>query len=90
MSKRINIILSDQTAAVLDRVTTKGNRSSFISLAVHFYVESKGRQNLREQLEAGYLANAERNATLAAEWFPLEEEAHKALEQPRKPKAKRK
>jgi metal-responsive CopG/Arc/MetJ family transcriptional regulator len=34
MSKRINIILPDKTVAVLDRVTTKGNRSRFIDRAV--------------------------------------------------------
>ena len=33
------------------------------------------RQSLREQLKAGYLANAGENLKLAAEWFPLEEEA---------------
>jgi len=30
---------------------------------------------LREQLKAGYLANAGENLRIAAEWFPLEEEA---------------
>jgi hypothetical protein len=30
---------------------------------------------LREQLKAGYLANAGENLKIATEWFPLEEEA---------------
>ena len=30
---------------------------------------------LREQLKAGYLANAGENLKIAAEWFPLDEEA---------------
>lgn len=80
MTKRINIILPEQTVVVLDRITTKGNRSRFISRAVHFYIENQGKQNLREQLKAGYIANAERDLALAAEWFPLEEEANASLE----------
>ena len=75
MSKRINIVLPDTTVKILDRVAPKGDRSRFISQAVLHYVESVGKQNLREQLKAGYKANAERNLEIAAEWFPLEEEA---------------
>jgi len=75
MSKRINIVLPDTTIKVLDRLAPKGDRSRFISQAVLHYVESVGKQNLREQLKAGYKANAERNLEIAAEWFPLEEEA---------------
>ena len=75
MSKRINVILPDTTVKVLDRVARKGNRSQFISRAVLHYVESQGKQNLREQLEIGYRANAAENLKVAMEWFPLEEEA---------------
>jgi CopG family transcriptional regulator / antitoxin EndoAI len=75
MSKRINIVLPDTTVKILDRVAPKGDRSRFISQAVLHYVESVGKRNLREQLKAGYKANAERNLEIAAEWFPLEEEA---------------
>jgi CopG family transcriptional regulator / antitoxin EndoAI len=75
MSKRINIVLPDKTIAVLDRVTRKGTRSQFIERAVLHYIETRGKQTLREQMAAGYRANAERDLALAAEWFPLEEEA---------------
>jgi CopG family transcriptional regulator / antitoxin EndoAI len=75
MSKRINIILPERTLAVLDRVAPKGDRSRFVSAAVLHYVETKGKQSLREQLKAGYLANVDENLRIAAEWFPLEEEA---------------
>ena len=75
MSKRINILLPEKTLTVLDKVARKGNRSRFISEAVLHYVEVQGKKSLREQLKAGYLANADENLKLAAEWFPLEEEA---------------
>jgi CopG family transcriptional regulator/antitoxin EndoAI len=75
MSKRINIILPDKTVAVLDRIAPKGARSRFIDRAVRHFVETQSRQSLREQLKSGYRANAERDLAIAAEWFPLEEEA---------------
>jgi CopG family transcriptional regulator/antitoxin EndoAI len=75
MSKRINIILPDATVKVLDRVAPKGDRSRFISQAVLHYVQAAGKQSLRDQLKAGYRANAEENLKIALEWFPLEEEA---------------
>jgi CopG family transcriptional regulator / antitoxin EndoAI len=79
MNRRINIMLPENTLAVLDRVTSKGNRSRFISRAVLHYVEDRGKQSLREQLKAGYQANAEDSLSIAADWFPLEEEAwHKS------------
>jgi metal-responsive CopG/Arc/MetJ family transcriptional regulator len=58
MSKRINVILTEETARVLDRVTSKGNRSRLISDAVMHYVSFRGKSNLAEQLKAGALANA--------------------------------
>jgi CopG family transcriptional regulator/antitoxin EndoAI len=86
MSKRINIVLPDTTVAVLDRVAAKGARSRFIDRAVRHYVETQGRESLREQLKAGYRANAERDLAMAAEWFPLEEAALQTFEASRTPK----
>ena len=89
MSKRINIILPDKTLAILNRVTAKGNRSRFIDRAVRLLVEMEGTANLRERLKAEGIANAERDLSLAAEWFPLEEEAAAAPSRSRKPARKR-
>ena len=75
MSQRINIMLPEETLAVRDRVAPRGSRSRFVSRAVLHYVETQGKESLREQLKAGYLANASENLKIAAEWFPLEEEA---------------
>ena len=89
MSKRINIMLPEKTLAVLDRVAPRGNRSSFVSRAVLHYVETQGRQSLRGQLKAGYLANAEENLKIAAEWFPLEEEAWQKHQPAKRAKSKK-
>lgn len=86
MSKRINIILPDVTVELLERVSTKGNRSRLISQAVIELVKSKGRQKLKEQLKAGYIQNAHRDLEIAQEWFPLEEEAWQKNQQTKKRK----
>jgi CopG family transcriptional regulator/antitoxin EndoAI len=80
MNKRINVILPATTVAVLDRVTIKGSRSALIDRAIRHYVETQSRQNLRERLKDEALANAERDLQMAAEWFPLEEEAWQATQ----------
>lgn len=80
MSKRFNIILPDATAAVLDRVAPRGNRSRFIDRAVLQFVKPRGTANLRERLKAGALANAALNLEIAQEWFPVEQEAWQRLE----------
>lgn len=89
MSKRINIMLPEETLAVLDRVASKGNRSQLVSRAVLHYVETQGKQSLRDQLKAGYLANSDENLRIAAEWFPLEEQAWQKSQPGPKAKAKK-
>lgn len=74
-SQRINIVLPKKTLAILDRVASKGKRSSFISTALLYYVDVCGKQNLRERLKQEALDNSERDLAIAAEWFPVEEEA---------------
>ena len=81
MSKRVNIMLPDSTIQVLDRVAPKGGRSRFISQAVLYFVEARGRANLRERLKQGALANARLDLEIAQEWFPAEQEAWQRLEQ---------
>ena len=78
MGKRINVIVPEKTVSVLDRVTTKGGRVEFISRAVLYFVETAGRANLRARLKEEAILNAERDAAIAAEWFPLEEEISKS------------
>jgi CopG family transcriptional regulator/antitoxin EndoAI len=75
MSKRINIVLPEETVRVLDRVAPKGNRSRLISDAIMYYVRAKAKNNLAERLKQGYLANAQRDLEITKEWFPLDEEA---------------
>ena len=52
-------------------------------------METQGKQNLREQLKAGYLANAGENLKIAAEWFPVEEEAWQKSQPSRRAKRRK-
>jgi CopG family transcriptional regulator / antitoxin EndoAI len=80
MAKRINILLPEKTVAILDRVTKPGKRSRFIDQAILHYIATQGKKNLRERLKEEAIANAERDLEIAAEWFPLEEEAFEISE----------
>ena len=75
MSKRINILLPEETVKVLNRVAPRGNRSRLISDAVMHYVSARAKSNLAEQLKRGSLANAQRDLEITQEWFSLDEEA---------------
>jgi CopG family transcriptional regulator/antitoxin EndoAI len=74
MRRRINITLPEETVRLINRVA-KGNRSRFIAEAVTHYVGTTGRAELRRRLKEGALRRAERDRRLAAQWFPLDEEA---------------
>lgn len=75
MTKRINIVLPEDTLRLLDKVAPKGKRSRVISEAIRHYVASRARRNLAARLEQGVVANAERDLDIAQEWFSLDEEA---------------
>jgi hypothetical protein len=52
-----------------------GDRSRFFDRAVKAYVRGLSRANLRKKLKEEAIAWADYDLKLAAEWFPLEEEA---------------
>ena len=82
-------MLPESTLAVLDQVAPKGSRSAFVSAAVLHFVETQGKHGLLQQLKAGYLANAEENLRIAAEWFPLEEEVWRKSRPSKRAKGKK-
>jgi hypothetical protein len=68
MSGRIDNTLAEKTAAAPERAAPR----------------RPNRRNLREQLKAGYRANASEGMAITQEWFPLEEEAWRGSRGPRK------
>jgi CopG family transcriptional regulator/antitoxin EndoAI len=73
--QRLNITVSPDTIALLERVAPKGDRSRLIDTAVRFFVERRAKSNLREQLKQEALRNAAFDRELAEEWFAIDEEA---------------
>jgi CopG family transcriptional regulator/antitoxin EndoAI len=72
-TKRVNISLPTATLKKIDGLADKGDRSRFIDQAVHYYIEAVGRNQLRVALKEGALRNAERDRSVAAEWFSIDE-----------------
>ena len=56
MSRRIHIVLPDNTMPALDRVKTPGTRSRFIDRAVRHLIDIEGKMNLRERLKREAIA----------------------------------
>ncbi len=74
--KRINISIPIETLQLLDDIAPPKKRSQFITEAIKQYASEIKRLQLREQLKAGYLANAESDRQIAEEWFPIEQEVY--------------
>ncbi|MBI3799571.1 MAG: hypothetical protein HY268_21700 [Deltaproteobacteria bacterium] len=67
--------VSPETLRLLKRVAPKRGRSRLIDEAVKCFVEKRATANLREELKQEALDYAERDRTIAEEWFSLDEEA---------------
>ena len=75
MHQRINVTLPEETIALLDRAVKSRSRSRLIDEAIRYYVETKGRESLRQRLEEGYRRNRKLNLELAEEGMAAAEEA---------------
>jgi CopG family transcriptional regulator / antitoxin EndoAI len=76
--KRINITLPEETVRLLDRLSTKGDRSGLIDRAIKSYVEEVGKANLRRRLKEGYERRAGHDLETAEAWFSIDEDAWSA------------
>ena len=73
--RRLNITLPDETLKMLDQFAPKGDRSSFIDEAIQNYIAQIQKQRLRDQLKEGAIRHAERDLSLADDWFAVEQES---------------
>lgn len=58
------------------RSGVKMNRSEFIREAIKFYIATRKRRTLSEDMKKGYQEMAELNLAIARECFKVENEAH--------------
>lgn len=66
--ERINITLPRATLGLLERVTSRGNRSRFINEAIQRLAKGRSRAELRKLLEEDGRVNKERDLAVHAEW----------------------
>ncbi len=74
MDQNINIHLPDDTLIEIDRLAPQGDRVRFIGEAIQFYISETNKIAMRERLREGAIVRAERDLTLAQEWFVFDEE----------------
>jgi CopG family transcriptional regulator/antitoxin EndoAI len=74
MHRRVNISLPEKTVRLMDQFIRRGDRSRFISEAIHRFVREEGRAKLRRRLKEGAKKRAQRDLELAEDWFALEDE----------------
>ena len=73
--ERLNISLPRETVSLLDRVTTKGNRSRFIDEAIREMAKGRTRTQLRKLLEEDGRVHRDRDLQVVEEWAAADTDA---------------
>ncbi len=79
MTKRINVVLQEDTVRTIDRLAQRGQRSRFIERAVQHYVTTASPQALGERLKAAALRDRDLDLEIAQDWFAVDSEQWQAL-----------
>ena len=74
MTKRINVILPEDTVRTIDRMVRPGQRSRFIQNAVQHYVATASPQALQEQLKQAAIRDRDLTLEIANDWFAVDRE----------------
>ena len=83
MSKRINIVLPENTIQTIDRMTKPGERSRFINQAVRHYVANRSAEALRTRLELTAVRDRDLDREISADWFAVDRESWQQIEEAR-------
>lgn len=78
--KRIAISIPDSTLMELKQLVPERKRSKYIAEAIEEKLSEEKRKRLSEEMIKGYMQNQEEDRGLAEEWFHIEEEAFKPIE----------
>ena len=74
MTKRINVILAENTVRTIDRLSRPGQRSRFIERAVQHYVTTASPEALQERLKQAALRDQDLDVEIASDWFAVDQE----------------
>jgi CopG family transcriptional regulator/antitoxin EndoAI len=80
MTKRINVILSQETVRTIDRMARPGQRSRFIESAVQHYITTASPEALQERLKQAALRDHDLDLEIANDWFAVDQEEWQLLE----------
>ncbi len=80
MTKRINVILPEETIRTIDRMARPGQRSRFIQSAVLHYVATASPEALQERLKQASLRDRDLDLEIANDWFAVDQEQWQQLE----------
>src|SRR5438093_321027 len=81
MSKRINIVLPEETVRTIDRLAPPGERSRFINQAIQHFETHRSTEALRTQLEKAAVRDHDLDLQIAQEWFAVDQESWQKLDQ---------
>jgi CopG family transcriptional regulator/antitoxin EndoAI len=80
VTKRINIVLPEETIQSIDRMVRPGERSRFINQAVQHFVSYRSAEALRTRLEGATVRDRDLDREIAADWFAVDKEAWQRLD----------
>ena len=80
MTRRINIILPEDTVRTIDRMVRPGQRSRFIQHAVQHYVATASPQALQERLKQAAIRDRDLTLEIANDWFAVDREQWQRLD----------
>jgi CopG family transcriptional regulator/antitoxin EndoAI len=85
MTKRINVILPEETVRTIDRMARPGQRSRFIQHAVQHYVATASPEALQERLKQAVIRDRDLTLEIANDWFAVDQEQWQRLDTQVKP-----
>ena len=84
MAKRINVMLPEDTVRTIDRLAPPGQRSRFITRAVHHYVITASPEALHERLKQAAIRDQDLDLEIANDWFAVDQEQWQQLDKQEK------
>ncbi|MCA9996525.1 MAG: hypothetical protein KDE56_12290 [Anaerolineales bacterium] len=74
-TEKVTLTLPHELMQMVRTMAPRRGQSQFVAEALEYFIETKRRQLLREELAAGYQATAQESLALVAEWEAVDDEA---------------
>lgn len=74
-SRRINVVLAEETVQAIDGMAMAGQRSRFIENAVQHYIAHCGAEAIRTRLERAIIRDQDIDREVSADWYAIDQNA---------------